>query len=51
MAGSRDDRLSYMGTTKIAAPLEADIAKEIDQWVHEGHFANRGRAIQAVLAR
>jgi Arc/MetJ-type ribon-helix-helix transcriptional regulator len=39
-----------MSTTKVAVTLQADMVKEIDRWVRQGHFANRSRAIQASLA-
>jgi Arc/MetJ-type ribon-helix-helix transcriptional regulator len=39
-----------MATTKIAVTLESHTLREVDQWVREGRFRNRSRAIQSAVA-
>ncbi len=39
-----------MSTTKVAVTLERETLQEIDQWVRQGQFPSRSRAIQTALA-
>jgi len=38
-----------MATSKIAISLEERSVAELDQWVREGKYPNRSRAIQAAV--
>jgi Arc/MetJ-type ribon-helix-helix transcriptional regulator len=40
-----------MAVAKVAVTIEADLLREVDQWVAAGEFPNRSRAVQAGLAR
>ncbi len=38
-----------MPATKIAVSLDERTVRELDQWVREGKFPNRSRALQATV--
>jgi len=40
-----------MTAAKVAVTIEADLLREVDQWVAAGEFPNRSRAVQAGLVR
>ena len=39
-----------MPATKVAVTIEADLLREVDQWVAAGDFPNRSKAFQKALA-
>ena len=38
-----------MAAAKVAVTLEEGLLREVDQWVADGEFPNRSKAIQAAL--
>ncbi len=40
-----------MAAAKVAVTIEAELLREVDQWVAAGEFPNRSRAVQAGLVR
>lgn len=38
-----------MAAAKVAVTIDADLLREVDQWVASGEFPNRSRAFQAGL--
>jgi Arc/MetJ-type ribon-helix-helix transcriptional regulator len=40
-----------MTTTKVAVSIDAELLREVDDWVARGDFPSRSRAVQAGLSR
>ena len=40
-----------MPAAKVAVTIDAQLLREVDQWVAAGEYPNRSRAVQAGLAR